>query len=132
MESKRFRVRFHLAKGRHYKHWQIIDKRNGFHRDYYDPDKCDIIMRKCRLGNQESTARKIFEGAHKTVCAWVDCDDLDIMYHASPTYEETDVQGMTQYKYNPRRNPHWFTEDCNNCDGEKMLLLTTKGRNIYG
>lgn len=89
-------------------------------------------MRKCRLGNQESTARKIFEGAHKTVCAWVDCDMIDVMYHSSPTYKKPDTDDKTQYKYNPRRNPHWFTEDSYNCDGEEMLSLTTNGRSIYG
>lgn len=132
---KRFRVRFHLGKGKNYMMWQVRDR--GLNKsgvvatEYYDPDKVDIVMSKCLLGNQVSAARKIFEGANKTVCAWVDCDMIDVLYHTSPTYESEDVSDKTQYKYNPRKNPHWFTDTNFNCDGEKMPRMLTKGRNIY-
>lgn len=130
--SKRFRVRFHLGKGKHFKHWQVLDKKNGHYRDYYDPDKVDIIMYKSRLGNHPATARKIYEGAHKTVCAWVECDMVEIKYHSSPMYEAVDTSQLTMYKYNPKKNPYWFTDEESDVDGREFKVLSTKGRNIYG
>ena len=129
---KRFRVRFHLAKGKNYMHWQVLDKKNGFNRDYYDPENCNIKMYNCRLGNQVATARKIFDGANKTVCAWVDCDNLDIEYRKSPTFKDVEEEALTQYKYNPRKNPHWFTDTDFNVDGKTFLTLTTSKAKIYG
>jgi len=130
--KKRFRVRFHLGKGVNYKKWQVIDRHNGTHREYYDPEKVEIVMYKARLGNQPSTARRIFEGSNKTVCAWVDCDMVDINYLKSPSANLTDTEGLTQYKYNPRKNPHWFTDGDTNVDNQEFLKMTTKNKTIYG
>tara|TARA_R100001015_G_C4613568_1_gene169245 strand:- start:1007 stop:1414 length:408 start_codon:yes stop_codon:yes gene_type:complete len=134
---KRFRVRFHLGKGKNYKMWQVKDR--GVQRtpswvntEYYNPEKCNIKMYKCKLGNQESTARKIFEGDNKTVCAWVDCDNIDIEYRKDPKFREVEEHVLTHYKYNPKKNPHWFTEEDINCDGKTFLILTTSKRKIYG
>jgi len=137
-KKKRFRVRFHLGKGPNFMHWQVSDwghrrKANSNpHRDYYSPETCDIMMYNCVLGNQPSTAQKIFDGANKTVCAWVDCDNLEIRYKKDPKYTELDTEGLTRYKYNPRKNPHWFTDDDNNVDGKTFAILATTERQIYG
>lgn len=129
---KRFKVRFHLGKGKNYMTWQITDKKNNFYKDYYDPEKVDLIMYKCKLGNHEATARKIMNGESKTVCAWVECDMVDIAYKESPTYQEPNLDGATQYKYNPRKWPHWNSDDVMNADNMKFAKLKTKGRKIYG
>ena len=128
---KRFRVRFHLAKGPNYQKWQVTDNGNSSYREYYKPDLVEITMYKARLGNQPSAARKIFEGANKTVCAWVDCDMVDIKHLRANTSEQTDTEELTQYKYNPRKNPHWFTDTDFNVDGQEFLKMTTKNRSIY-
>ena len=128
---KRFRVRFHLGQGANYQKWQITDQSSTTYREYYSPDNVEIVMYKARLGNQPSAARKIFDGANKTVCAWVDCDMVDIKHLKSPNAEPVNVDGMTQYKYNPRKNPHWFTDDNFNVDGEEFTKMTTKNRSIY-
>jgi len=36
-----YRVRFHLARGEHFRHWQIRDMGNG-KRSYHDPD--DMVL----------------------------------------------------------------------------------------
>lgn len=133
---KRFRVRFHLANGPNYMKWQVKDRgmqgAGWLATEYYDPEKCNIKMRGCKLGNQESTAMKIFEGANKTVCAWIDCEELDIEYRKDPRFKDVEEDGLTQYKYNPRKNPHWFTDTESNCDGRTFKTLTTCKRKIYG
>lgn len=130
--KKRYRVRFHLAKGANYMHWQITDNNSKGAREYYHPDKVEIVMYKAKLGNQPATARKIFEGQNKTVCAWVECDAVDINYKSSPNFQPIDTQELTQYKYNPRKNPHWFTDTDFNKDNSTFRKLTTKQNKIYG
>ena len=41
------------------------------------------------------------------------------------------VNGMTHYKYNPRKNPHWFTDTHDNMDGKKFNMMMTHDRKIY-
>jgi hypothetical protein len=130
-QPKRFRVRFHLGKGNNYQKWQITDMGNTLYREYYDPSIVEIVMYKARLGNQASTARKIYNGANKTVCAWVDCDMVDIVHVKSPHYQPTNTEELTRFKYNPRKNPHWFTDEDPNVDGQEFLKMTTKNRSIY-
>jgi hypothetical protein len=129
--KKRFKVRFHLGKGKNYMKWQVTDHKNNFYKDYYDPEKVDILMYKCKLGNQESIARKIFNGEHKTVCAWVECDMIDIVYKGSPEYNESIIDGKNQYRYNPRIWPHWSSDDVKNADNMTFVKMQTKGRKIY-
>ena len=122
---KRYRVRFHLAKGENFMKWQVFDKLHGT-KDYYDPDTKSIIMRDCILGNQPSTAKKIFDGENKTVCAWVSCEEVSVV-DTTPSPSK-----MTNYKYNPRKNPHWFCDKSNNCDNRKFKMMKTNKRKVYG
>ena len=125
---KRYRVRFHLAKGDNYMKWQVFDKQNNT-KDYFDPDSKSIFMRGCVLGNQPSTAKKIFNGENKTVCAWISCDDYQVWNSSTAI---VNPNAMTHYKYNPRKNPHWFTDTHDNRDGLKFDTMVTLKRAVYG
>lgn len=122
---KRYRVRFHLAKGENFMKWQVFDKLHGT-KDYYDPDTRSIIMRDCLLGNHATTAKKIFDGDNKTVCAWVACNEVRVV-DSVPT-----IGKLTHYKYNPRKNPHWHTDTLNNADNLKFNMMVTNKRKVYG
>ena len=122
---KRYRVRFHLAKGENFMKWQVFDKLHGT-KDYYDPDTRSIIMRDCLLGNHATTAKKIFDGDNKTVCAWVACNEVCVV-DSTPT-----IGKLTHYKYNPRKNPHWHTDTLNNADNLKFNMMVTNKRKVYG
>jgi len=122
---KRYKVRFHLARGKNYMKWQVFDLKNN-HKDYYDPSKISLKMQGCTLGNHPKTAKRIHEGQNKTVCAWVACNSVMASTIISPS-----DSSMTQYKYNPRKNPHWFTDTNNNVDGLKLPEMITDGRKIY-
>jgi len=123
--KRRYKVRFHLGAGKNYMKWQVFDLKQN-HKDYYDPDKVSLLMRGCELGNHPSTAKKIHEGANKTVCAWVSCDQVMVVTN-TPKLSE-----LTHYKYNPRKNPHWFTDMQSNVDGRRFKTLITHKRKIYG
>lgn len=52
-------IRFHLASGKHFRHWQV--KGVGQVR-YYDPASVSLLMRGCRLHNRRASADKINRG----------------------------------------------------------------------
>jgi hypothetical protein len=129
-----YRIRFHLAKGEHFMHWQVRHKKTK-KVVYYDPNEMSIEMLNCKLGNQPSTANKIFEGANKSVCAWVDCEDyklfpLDV---AEKVIEYFSNAGeLENYMYNPRKNPHWYTTLDDNVDNRLVNRIVTLNNKIYG
>ena len=122
---KRYKVRFHLAKGDNFMKWQVFDLQTGT-KDYFDPDSRYIIMRDCVLGNQPATAKKIFDGDNKTVCAWVACEEVSVV-DSSPS-----LRNMSRFMYNPRKNPHWCTDTINNADKLKFKTMVTNKRRVYG
>ena len=123
---KRYKVRFHLASGDNYMKWQVFDLQEGT-KDYFDPEFKSIIMRDCRLGNNPATAKKIFDGENKTVCAWVACEDVTIIDSPNSISKR-----MTHYKYNPKKNPHWHTQTCHNVDNLPLKTMVTHKRKVYG
>ena len=77
-------------------------------------------MKGCKLFNQKGSAKKIYEGANKTVCAWVECDNVDIIdrviVHSS----------ARKVCYNPRVTPNWELDGENVDKSEFDELFTVK------
>ena len=118
-----YKVRFHLGKGDNYKKWQVRNiKDNSV--AYYSPDEYHLAMHVCKLGNKPSVFTKIFNGENKTVCAWVWCDLVT-------AYKGENTRVGKQYRYNPRRNPHWHSSDEHNLDNCEVGHLVTMGRGIF-
>jgi hypothetical protein len=92
---------------------------------YLDPEKVTLELTNCQLKNGRSTALKIYQGAHKTVCAWVLCESI-VIKDSTPM----DVERMTQLKYNPRVLPYW-THDGVNADGSLYDTITSNGRSLF-
>ena len=137
--KKRFQVRFHLGKGPNYICWQVKDY--GLNRaanngradiDYYAPSNVSLELTNCVLKNSEKTATKIFNGEHKTVCAWVECDMVDVHYKKNPAFSEVDTKNLRKYKYNPKKNIHWFTSKQDNADNKQLFKMHTNSRALYG
>lgn len=122
-DKYKYKVRFHLGKGENFMKWQVRNIETG-EVDYYDPDTQHLSMHVCKLGNKPSVSTKIFNGENKTVCAWVWCDKVI-------AYNNPETSVGKQYRYNPRRNPHWHTRDEYNLDNCEVLRLTTMGRGIF-
>jgi len=140
--SGKYKVRFHLAKGKNYRHWQII-KPCGT-REFIDPDsehEYQIKMFNCRLVNQAQTAKKIYDGqCNKTVCSWIECSHFKVIGHLSnlfggsedPTDTMYSVGNSVELRYNPRKNPFWVHSATNsNVDGHKFRHLFTSGNKVY-
>ncbi len=112
--------------------WQVTDRANDRLKDYYNPDICSIHMKDCVFGNHPATAQRIFDGKHKTVCAWVDCSEIHVSYVKAPDYEKPDVKNLMQFRYNPKKSIHWNTDIDDNSDGLMIEQLVTHNRKIYG
>lgn len=117
------KIRYHLQRGPHYKHWQLK------HKDavsYHDPSSCLITLFNCVLHNNRKIADKIFMGSNKDVCAWIRFKDYVIGYD-----ESFQRQPPIKYNifYNPRKLPYWHLKDGSNVDGHayKTLYLTKDG-----
>jgi hypothetical protein len=119
--SKKIKVRFNLGRGVNYMKWKV-QYPNG-HVNFYSPDQTQLVMSGCILKNSRSTALKIFSGNHKTVCAWILCDDIEIL--------KVNVlwDNGRQVKYNPKVLPFWNI-DGTDMDGSKFNNMYTFGKKL--
>ncbi len=138
-KKKRFQVRFHLGKGPNYMCWQVKDHgvnpaaNNGRpDTDYYAPSNVSLELTNCVLKNSPATAMRIYNGSHKTVCAWVECDMVDVHYKKDPSFKKVDTKNLRKFKYNPKKNMHWFTSKQSNQDNKALKKMYTNSRALYG
>lgn len=117
--ASKIQVRFHLAAGENFMKWQV---KEGGRVSYYDPETTNLVLFNARLRNQVGTAKKINEGANKTVCAWVECDRIELT--EKPVHREAVL-------YNPRVAPHWRDGNHNNIDGVAFEKLVSVNRTLY-
>lgn len=103
MAKNKYQVRFNLGKGKNFMKWKVSYP-SGTAR-YYEPSEVLIIMNGCKLVNHKGTAKKIFDGANKTVCAWVECDGVKVIDKVVTQSE------ARQVCYNPRVTPHWVLDN---------------------
>jgi hypothetical protein len=120
---RRTRVRFNLGKGRNYMKWRVLWPDGTV--EFLDPSEVQLVMIGCTFKNSKRAAQKIFEGANKTVCAWVLCDELKVERPLGFS-DNRDIQAA----YNPRVAPNWRIAETD-IDDRDTPLLHTIGKNIY-
>lgn len=134
MAKAKFRVRFHLAKGPHFMQWQVTDLVSGSV-NYHNPESVLITLYGCKLRNQPATARKIHAGADKTVCAWIDCESLQVNQTEPETVTRikdklsADQEGWVSY--NPKVAPHWQGPAGGNFDNATFSGLLLADRKVF-
>jgi hypothetical protein len=120
---KKIKVRFHLAQGENYMHWQV--KYPDGETRYFNPENYQLVMFECKLHNQRGTAEKIcYEGQNKTVCAWIECDEIIVS-----TIIESN--GGSRISYNPRVKPHWMDVDGNNIDKHTYHVIKSINNKLH-
>lgn len=120
-----FKVRFNLGRGKNYLKWQVRMPNKEV--KYFDPEEVSILMVNAKLVNSKSTSKKIYEGANKSVCAWIEAEHISVQGIRSfelPTHKDNQV------RYNPRVCPSWIQRD-KDVDGETYPKLVTRGRDVY-
>lgn len=124
-----YKVRFHLGQGEHFMHWQVTDLSTK-KVNYYDPKRFHLNMSGCTLKNQPSTAKKIHDGAHKTVCAWIIADTVRPIVILQRDPKMVRLQSDVQASYNPRVAPYWRDQDGNNIDNKTFRNIFSYGREL--
>jgi len=119
-----YKVRFHLGAGEHFMHWQIKHQNVTA---YHDPSKVQLALFDAKLVVQPSTAKKIHEGACKTVCAWIQCQEVQILPLDRIGKNETDFN----VRFNPRVDPNWTDAAGNIVSSEEYPIIFTNDRSLY-
>jgi len=129
-----YKVRFHLGRGEHFMHWQIKSKLNtgdgtGAKEivDYVDPLDNQLAMLGCKLSLQPTAAQKIHDGANKTVCAWIECESVQVLEVNRLKPNEQDYR----IKFNPRQNPEWTDGYNNVVSGNEYEIIFTNDRTLW-
>ena len=125
------KVRFHLAKGKHFMHWQI--RRDDGSVEYHDPATTVLVMFHTRLRNQKGTAEKIHNGANKTVCAWIDALIVGVYKKDEvPAAEMVNIlEAEEEISFNPRVAPHWQDFKSNNIDGHNKNIVVSVDKKLF-
>ena len=122
--KNKYQIRFNLGTGENYMKWKITSPKGNV--QYLEPTEVTIFMENCKLVNQKASATKIYEGANKVVCAWVEADNVTT-YHKMPN---DFVEGGKAVTYNPRVTPNWVMEGAD-VDKQNVGDLITIDRNIF-
>mgnify|MGYP003630881510 FL=1 len=130
-----YKIRFHLGRGKHFMHWQIKSKLNtgdgtGAKEivNYVDPSENQIAMMNATLKVQPSTAKKIHEGACKTVCAWIQCEAVQILPANRLKVNDHDYR----IQFNPKHRPDWINSwNGNVISNDEYNLIFTNDRSLY-
>lgn len=126
-----FSVRFHLARGTHYKHWQIKDLVNkDVQIEYINPYRYQLYLVDCELICNEKTAQKVYQRGVKDVCGWIKCRDV---YVSDPDILSLpDIDFLPHLKFNPIVDPNWRIEGRDeNYNGKHFENILTSGSRCY-
>jgi len=124
-----YRVRFHLARGEHYMHWQV--RGNDGSVRYYDPNKYSLELCGCRLVNKINEAQRVHNAGVKNVCGWIECDNF---YISDASEELHPIDNLERVRYNPIVDPHWRRDGDDNTfhwDDSRFDTLITEGNKVY-
>lgn len=124
---KRIKVRFNLGRGPNYLKWKIQYPSGAV--EYASPTDTQLVMTGCTLKNNRKTAEKIFRGEHKTVCAWILCDEVEVKFSGFSQYDND--PNNTRLSYNPRVNPYWVLGKMTPADNFKFNKIGTVDYKLF-
>lgn len=124
---KRIKVRFNLSRGKNYMKWKVQYPSGEV--EYCSPTDTQLLLKGCELKNNKKTAEKIFRGEHKTVCAWILCDDIEIRFGSFGRYD-INPENLS-LSYNPRVKPFWVLNKMVPADGFKFNEIASVDYKLY-
>jgi len=129
-----YKVRFHLGRGKNFMKWQVTSNLNtgdgtGAKHvvSYVNPQENQLAMLGCKLSLQPTAAQKIHDGANKTVCAWIECEAVQVLSVNRLKPNEQDYR----IKFNPRQSPNWTDGYNNIVSGNEYEILFTNDRTLW-
>ena len=119
----KYKVRFHLGKGKHYGKFQVTTPKGR--KRYHNPLEVQLRIINGTLVNNPKVSEKIHNGEiNKTVCSWIECEDVYVLKESLPT------AGATEARYNPRWKPNWIVNG-EIADSTHYSLLYTAGKRVF-
>jgi len=94
---------------------------------YVNPLDNQLAMLGCKLSVQPTAAKKIHDGANKTVCAWIECEEVQVLSVDRIKPNEQDYR----IRFNPRVSPNWIDENNTIVSGEQYQILFTSDRTLW-
>lgn len=134
MNNPKFTIRRHLGNGKHEGHFQIREYKSprvqGDLVGYVNPSTHTLKMYECKLFNNDELAGRILTGeqAKKKPCAWIICEEFDIV--SNDEIELSDYDNTTEVTYNPRVAKNWM-QDGKVMDDEQMFYAITMDKEVY-
>lgn len=114
-----YRVRFHLAAGEHYRHWQVRGPSGSV--TYHDPAAVSLTLRGCRLVVRPGAAARVHAAGVKDVCGWIECESVTVTPPLLPF--------GASVRFNPIESVHWYV-GFEVADGLSVGELITTGREV--
>lgn len=121
---KKIKVRFNLSKGINFMKWKISYPEG--HSKYLNPNEVQLVLKNCTLKNYKKVAEKIFNGAEKSVFAWVLCENIYVKNNPCILNNSK----LKKVNYNPRVAPNWEFNGFNS-DGLKFDALISINSGLY-
>ena len=121
-----YKIRFHLGRGDNFMKWQVKHPNNFV--EYFEPEKRQLAMFNAKLKVQLGTSTKIHEGACKTVCAWIECEEFQAL--GKPDLVNPN-RGDYFIRFNPKYNPNWVDEGHNIINNDELDLVMTQDRSLF-
>jgi hypothetical protein len=127
-----YSVRFHLARGPHYRYWQIKNLKDKNEAPLYvNPEKNRIVLKDCTLEVNENKAKRVHAAGRKDVCGWIKCryfflNDTNLFYSSM-------LDSFPRLKFNPIIDVNWRIDTnpdfvMNNATFPELL---TSGNKVY-
>jgi hypothetical protein len=124
MSKNKYTIRFNLGAGENFMKWRIVSP--GGDVQYLDPNDVTLFLEGCKLVNQKSAANKIYEGANKVVCAWIEAKNVTIFNRSTADL----MVCVDKVSYNPRVTPNWVIKG-KNVDKQEVGDLITNGSSVF-
>lgn len=127
-----FSVRFHLARGKHYKFWQIKDLNDkDCEPTYINPNTHQLFLSDCELVCNENKAQQVYARGVKDVCGWIKCKSLyagDINI-----FTDTNTNILPRLTFNPIVDTKWRISKNPECNMNNYFVsnIITKGNKCY-
>lgn len=118
-----FKIRFNLGRGENFKKWKIVTPNKNVL--YVNPNEVILCLEEATLKNIPSISTNIFNGANKRICAWIECEKMNIF----STMYLNDLQ-LSEVSYNPRICPNWL-KNGENVDSNSFAKLITFKNKVY-
>lgn len=125
-KKRKIKVRFNLGRGKNYMKWKV-ESENGV--EYHSPNNTMLIMDNCILKNNKKISQSIFNGENKSVCAWILCEKIEIVFCTGD--KPSPEINSTQLLYNPRKIPHWTCDNSLNLDNKEYENIYSVGNQLF-